>query len=279
MVSRTPPESVRRILRKEVNFGCPVHGCGVPYLTWHHFDPPWNIEKHHNPEGMIALCHKHADLADGKRWTNDQLRQMKQKPYWSPDEVKERFDYLRKDTVCIVGNIAFHVKNILKIDGEPVIWFERDSEGYERLNLLVRDREGRIILQMENNDWTAYTEEVFDLICPPRGKDLRIISKDKGTDFTVRFDEYSLFDFGNLLSRSGFTSNHIMEFMIGIGCEEYVPVWTIAGNILWGNNHLSIIPGILTELNFQNSIQGSSQIGVNSAVTYRNGMFSIGSMD
>jgi hypothetical protein len=273
MVSRTPPESVRRILRKEVNFGCPVHGCGVPYLTWHHFDPPWNIEKHHNPEGMIALCHKHADLADGKRWTKDQLRQMKQKPYLSQDEVKERYDYLRKDAVCIVGNIAFHVKNILKIDGERVIWFERDSEGYEGLNILIRDSEGRIILQMEDNDWTAHTDEVFDLICPPQGKELRIISKDKGTDYTIRFDEYSLFDFGNLLSRIGFVSNPIMEFMIRIGCEEYVPVWTRSGNILWGNNHLSVIPGRLTELNFQNSIQGSSMIGVNSAVTFRNGIF------
>ena len=90
MLSRTPPESVRHFLRSEVNFGCPIQGCGIPYLTWHHFDPPWNIEEHHNPEGMIALCHTHADLADGKRWTNDQLRQFETKTLSIQEEVKER---------------------------------------------------------------------------------------------------------------------------------------------------------------------------------------------
>lgn len=59
-LSRTPPIEVRRQLRKEVNFGCPVDGCGIPYLTWHHFDPPWNEKEHHDPNGMLALCANHA---------------------------------------------------------------------------------------------------------------------------------------------------------------------------------------------------------------------------
>ena len=54
----------RLILRKESNFGCAK--CGEPYLTYHHFDPPWNEKHHANPEGMIALCAKHANAANGE---------------------------------------------------------------------------------------------------------------------------------------------------------------------------------------------------------------------
>jgi hypothetical protein len=41
---------------------------------------------------------------------------------------------------------------------------------------------------MENNDWTAYTKDIFDLICPAQGKELRIISKDERTDFDAAID-------------------------------------------------------------------------------------------
>jgi hypothetical protein len=54
--SRTPPIAVRRKLRQEVGFACPVPDCGSPYLTWHHFDPPWHVTPQHEPAGMIALC-------------------------------------------------------------------------------------------------------------------------------------------------------------------------------------------------------------------------------
>jgi hypothetical protein len=121
MGSHTPPKNVRELLRKEVNFGCPVQGCGIPYLTWHHFDPPWRIKEHNNPEGLIALCQTHAGLADGGRWTPDQLREMKQNPFVNLHEMKGSYDYLRTDTICFAGNIAYHVKNILTIDGERVI--------------------------------------------------------------------------------------------------------------------------------------------------------------
>ena len=73
-VNRTPPPEVRRELRREVGFGCPVRDadgvrCGNPYLYYHHFDPPWATEEHHNPAGMIALCGEHHPKADAGTFT------------------------------------------------------------------------------------------------------------------------------------------------------------------------------------------------------------------
>lgn len=264
-LDRTPPRPIQEILRKEVNYGCPVSGCGVPYLTWHHFAPPWRVKEHHNPEGMIALCATDAALADGGRWTKQQLRQMKQNPFVSLDKISEYYDYLRKDVVCIIGNVAFNVKNVLEIYGERVIGFERDNDGYNRLNLLIRDINGNPILVMENNFWTAFSRDLFDFRCSAQGKELEIISKDEQTKLFMRFDDYPLDvfrnqllkyrrksmskrklpdwlneDFKEALKQFSSDTSAIDEFISYIGSPKFVPTWTIKGKILWRNVHLEI---------------------------------------
>jgi hypothetical protein len=95
MVSRTPPKSVTQFLRKEANFGCPVQDCGNPYLTWHHFDPPWKDKEDHNADGMIALCTRHAPHADVGRWTKAQLLEMKQNPYVTENNTSHHVTHIR----------------------------------------------------------------------------------------------------------------------------------------------------------------------------------------
>ncbi|MEP7217736.1 MAG: hypothetical protein ABI876_02405 [Bacteroidota bacterium] len=94
-MNRTPPAEVRKALRQEVGFGCPIPGCANPYLEWHHFAPPWHIREHHDPEGMIALCAEHHKKADAGAFTDDQLRQFKQRGVDPAIEIKGRFDWLR----------------------------------------------------------------------------------------------------------------------------------------------------------------------------------------
>jgi len=238
-MNRNPPKHVCESLRKEVNFGCPVNGCGVPYLVYHHFDPPWSQKHHHNPEGMIALCAKDANLADGCRWTKDQLRHMKQEPYVRLGEISDVYGYLRRNVVTIIGNVAFDVRNVLEINGERVIGFERDKEGYDRLNLLIRDDKGKPVLVMENNDWSAYTKDLFDLRCSAQGKELEIASTDGLTHFEMRFDDYTLDDFKQLLSSRA--SGRNIEWLIsGMGNPETIPTWTIKGKLRWGNSYIDI---------------------------------------
>ena len=82
---------MRRALREEVAFGCPIDGCGSPYLTWHHFDPPWHVEQHHKFEGMVALCLQHHKEGDAGAFTPEQLRTLKEDPF------------LRRVDVALIG--------------------------------------------------------------------------------------------------------------------------------------------------------------------------------
>lgn len=268
-MNRTPPKQVRETLRKEVNFGCPAPRCGIPYLTWHHFDPPWSVREHHDPKGMIALCAKHAAFADAGRYTPDQLRQMKMRPFITSDQISESYDYLRRNVVCMIGNVAYKVQNALEINGESVIGFNIDGDGYSRLNLLIRDKDGKPILMMEDNFWTAVRNDLFDLRCSLRGKILGIISKDRETTLSIRFDDYPLAVFKKkmlvcfrkglkAISSTGMMketketleemASRIDWFTSEIGSPDFVPTLSIKGRLLWDGVHLKIGSGEIKNL-------------------------------
>jgi hypothetical protein len=169
-VNRTPPIEIRRQLRREVRFGCPVPGCGNPYLEWHHFDPPWHVKEHHNPEGMIALCSRHHPVADANAFTTEQIRKFKVDAEASSGVVGERFQWMRNRLLAVVGgNHYLETYTIFRYQGHPIIWFSRDEANQLLLNLhpLTTTPEPRLI--MEENFWLVHGNQE-DLDCPPSGR-------------------------------------------------------------------------------------------------------------
>lgn len=193
-MSRTPPVSVREILRKEVNFGCPVSHCGSPYLEYHHFDPPWNEKHHHNPNGMIALCNKHHPEADNGAWEKEQLRELKTNPFVK-GEIIGKFNWLRQDLLIIAGLVSHNPQVILRIGEEKTFWIEKNHNGYSRLNMVIRDNSGSIVLEIRNNDWLIHNDKIIDVVCPPSGKEITVHSKDKLVFLSVRFDDIPIANF------------------------------------------------------------------------------------
>ncbi len=203
---------------------------------------------------MIALCLKHAGLADAPRWTDDQLRQMKSNPYMRGKDLGTSYDYLRKNTVCKIGNIGYATRNILEIDGERVIGFNIDPDGYYRLNLLIRDSQGKEILRMDDNFWTAYTSDLYDISCSARGKELEITSKDEQTHFKMRFDDYPLDRFVSMLKeKAGFEDNTIEWFVKILQSPKFVPVWSITGTLEWGGRTIAIRENEIEEMKTHNT--------------------------
>ncbi|WP_319381150.1 HNH endonuclease signature motif containing protein [Thiomicrorhabdus sp.] len=173
-MNRNPPVKVKRILREEVGFGCPVPGCGQPYLEWHHFDPPWHQANHHNPDGMIALCRMHHLQADQGAFTADQLREMKRcgKENWK--QVSGKFNWMRNRLLAVVGgNFYYETPVIFQFKEKPVIWFERDEKGYFLLNLNMLSTGSEPRAYIRNNEWFNVGGEE-DIECPPSAKRLKI---------------------------------------------------------------------------------------------------------
>jgi SEC-C motif len=172
-MNRQPPREVIQQLKKEVGFGCPIEGCGSPYLTWHHFDPSYSVKAHHRPEGMIALCREHHDKADAGAFTVEQLRTYKRIDPNRPD-VAGRFDWMRNDLVVRVGSsYFFDMLTIIVIMNRPVIWFSRDERGHLLANVTALLSTGEFVPIMVDNSWVIRGRPV-DVACPPSGRELDI---------------------------------------------------------------------------------------------------------
>lgn len=183
---RRPPKKVRDALCREVGFRCPIRDCGSPYLTFHHFRPPWSVKPHHNPAGMIALCSNHAAKADGGYYPDDYLLELKDKSATAPRPVVGEFDYLTRDLVVVVGSMAFYdVDTIVEIDGERCVYFNRDESGFLLLNFKMPSMDGGPRAWMEDNVWTVYPG-ARNVECPPRGRFLKV-EFDNGDGFDIDF--------------------------------------------------------------------------------------------
>lgn len=159
-MTRSPPSDVLKELRTEVGFGCPI--CRNPLLTWHHFDPPWRVEEHHNPKGMIALCRCHADAADANQYTKEYLRDLKGRKY-ADARVKLPWG-TRPFIVRLGGNYVYGEKVVpLVVNNTPVISIDKDEQGYFLLSTSLQDKDGNQLIQIDENMMNINPEHIHDL--------------------------------------------------------------------------------------------------------------------
>jgi hypothetical protein len=194
--NRDPGEAIKRQLRDEVNFGCPVQECGSPILTYHHFDPPWADNFEHNVPGMVALCKPHHDRADGGLWTKEQLREMKRNPYVN-NAIRVQWPYSPECLVLKVGPcLVVGSGSALRLNGRHVMHFR--PEAIERLGMNtvtfdseINDANGRVWLRITDNWFDLETSDTSDVEFPPHAK--RFVAKhDDQTKIRLQFRTYKI---------------------------------------------------------------------------------------
>lgn len=184
-ISRTPSAKVIRTLRQEVGFLCPVDGCQNPFLTWHHFDPPWHEKEHHNPNGMLALCRTHHDQADNGAFTKEQLTRLKEP---KKNIIHAKFNWLRnKILVNVGGNYHYDVTDAISIDGERWIWFDRDPQNNLLLNFSMPSTDSKPRSFVKQNVWYELGQ-AEDITCPPHGRLIKA-KYTNGDTFKVEYTE------------------------------------------------------------------------------------------
>jgi len=193
-LSRNTPLGVQRILRKEVNYGCPVPECGEPLLTWHHFDPPWKIEEHHDPDRMIALCLKHHGLAEGEEYSREQLREWKQNPN-NPELLKKEYDWMFP--WCLIrlgGGVLAPGWCDLRIEDFVVFQAKRTSADHLAFSFKLKNEDDALIASMEDNMFRVFPELVHDFSLASRGNRIKIWLGERKVGFEFRFSRISLDD-------------------------------------------------------------------------------------
>jgi hypothetical protein len=238
-MKRKPPSKVIRNLRQEVGFACPV--CASPFLTWHHFDPPWRERQHHNPAGMIALCPEHAAHADGGHWTVKQLRQLK-RPLNLNERVTAAWPWKPEKAVFMLGN-SYYVgeRALLGINGRRILGASRYSPpGFNystvMLSVSLQDNKGRPVLTLEDNFLSFHSAHLLEVLCPPQARSLEVKSN-SGERLKLQHKRLSLQDFIEQVPSSTFnefdtpeTVKPILQ-LSALDSEGMIPVIEISGDL------------------------------------------------
>jgi len=164
-ISRNPPEAVKLLLRQEVGFGCPLPYCRLPFLSFHHFDPPWHKEHHHRPEGMIALCVQHHEMADRGAFDKARLHALKKSDH-SVSDVKAKFEWARSKQLIRLGGLYASPEGTVLLNrwgNFPAVSMSETDEGLMELSLVLQDAKGKRFAEINNNMFQASPPDLFDI--------------------------------------------------------------------------------------------------------------------
>lgn len=211
MDGRIPPVEVRRELRREVGFGCPIEGCRLPFLEYHHFDPPWHEGNVHNIEGMIALCPSHHSMADRGTWTKEELRTLKREGEKSP--IKGKLHWNLKNSVLSAGKNLIIAKNqiSLRVLGNEIFALKENAKGQLTVNAQLWSSSGELIIRIIDNDiLLAPDKEVNDFVCNVSGNKIRIESRKNETylEFMINREKTKKIE-GISFKEYGFLENEV----------------------------------------------------------------------
>lgn len=187
---RDPSTKVKIILRQEINYGCPIPGCGNPFLTWHHFDPPWSVKEHHDPKGMIALCTQHHPMADEGTFSNDQLRQFKTNP--NPIEyIRGKFEWMSENCIIRLGGCYARDWCRITIVDTPILEVSKDQNNQTTISFLLKTEQDELAAIMTENFLNCPTQIIHDLSISASGNRIKIWFEERQIGFAFHYSRES----------------------------------------------------------------------------------------
>jgi hypothetical protein len=200
VVKNDVPESVKRELRREVGFGCPI--CRSPFLTWHHFDPPLRVRVHNEPSGMIALCQPHHDAADADSFSVEELRALKQSKR-SADDVRGSFPSWQKPNLLVrMGGVySGGTSPLISVGSKPLIRLEKNEADLLSLSFVLHARDGTRLLQMEQNEINLNPRDTYDFSATASQKEVKLWFAKRDIGIDLSFDRIPLSELEAVLAK------------------------------------------------------------------------------
>lgn len=126
-------------------------------------------------EGTTALSREHADKADNKSYTDDQLRQLKAAGKGRGRDVAGRFDWMRREMVALIGGNAYYeIDNLIMMDLDPVVWFSTNANGGNMINFRMPTQPGQDQrAALIDNFWLMNPKGASAFECPLTDASLR----------------------------------------------------------------------------------------------------------
>lgn len=194
------PEEVKRQLRREVGYGCPV--CRSPFLTWHHFDPAYHVKPHNDPDGMIALCVEHHKEADN--WSIERLRALKTANH-SVEDVRGKFPSWSQAShlVRLGGVYVGGSQSLFEINSQPLIRLSKNEEGLLDLSFNLFAPDGTLLAVMEENVFSLDLQHghLYDLVATPGKRNVSVWFEKRGVGLALSFGRITIDKLAKILAK------------------------------------------------------------------------------
>lgn len=152
------PESIKRALRQEAQFGCVI--CGCPIIEYHHIEP-YSVVGEHEPSNLVVLCPTDHHRADCNELSTSRILEAKKNPFNAKTACsKQDISFGRFDDLVLIigGNRYINNDTILEIDDVPIIYVKADSNGYTLFCASFYDTNNNLLAEIRDNEWIAYLD-------------------------------------------------------------------------------------------------------------------------
>jgi hypothetical protein len=189
---------------------------------------------------MIALCLKHHAFADEGNYTKEELRKWKAGPHPTPPEGI--LPWNPSVAFIMFGGNYFITPFCFRVAKTEVFSLRLSRNGYLSVNAAIWDKQGTLVCRIEDNDIIPYMDNLGDLDCTAKGKEMSVISKENDSRLYIRFDRKEPATFlsqisGNLRKATDPNADILLSFIEGtmphyIDYDGMVPTLTLEVDIL-----------------------------------------------
>lgn len=195
MSDRHIPEDVKRTVRQRCAFGCVV--CGLPVYHYDHMEE-FAVVRSHDAGNIVLLCPTHHNEKTVGRLSKAAVQQAAANPHNKGQSGTSAHRWILVGDHCVfnVGGNRYEVDfatcgprfDAIVIKGQTVLGMEH-IDGALLLNVLLTDRTGSVILQIEKGEMVVSTG-VWDYRL--EGPLMRIRRAEGQIELSLTFDEHGV---------------------------------------------------------------------------------------
>lgn len=146
-------------MRRECGYGCVI--CGLAFVQYEHFDPPFKEAQKHRPEGIALLCGACHDKKTYGIWSPEKVVAARKNPItFRNGFARDAFDLTAPFCLWLGSSTVENISTIVKTwEGER--WFSIEPpeapEGPVRVSATFFDQVGKPSLTIDVNEWKVFS--------------------------------------------------------------------------------------------------------------------------
>ncbi|VXB44481.1 conserved hypothetical protein [Pseudomonas sp. 8O] len=158
-LSRDIPADIKRQVRQRDGFGCVV--CGLGIVQYEHVDPEFKDARTHDPNCIALLCPQCHAKVTTRMWSKARVKLAMRSPKCKQlGYTREFFDFSDGHPALKFGGMLLsNCPTPIEVSGKPLFRIKPPELPEEPFLFsgLFTDSEGNISLEIEDNEWKAYS--------------------------------------------------------------------------------------------------------------------------